>query len=64
LRPDDTKNKNSEPGTEATMNEIIELERTIAEKEYEQYLLASRRRELEDRLASLLGAHKRQHAAA
>jgi hypothetical protein len=45
------------------MQEILELERTIAEKEREQELLASRRRELEDRLASLLGAYKQQHAA-
>jgi hypothetical protein len=46
------------------MNEIHELERTIAEKAREEYLLASRRRELEDRLASLLSAHQQQHIAA
>jgi hypothetical protein len=46
------------------MNEIHELERTIAEKEREVYLLASRRRELEDRLANLLSGHRQQHAAA
>jgi len=44
------------------VQEIAELEETIAAKELEEQRLAARRRELESRLANLLG--KPQHFAA
>jgi hypothetical protein len=45
------------------MTDIAELERTIAEKEREEELLAARRRELEGRLARLTSASAKQYAA-
>jgi hypothetical protein len=59
--PDDIRTKEPPTGKEAAMQEILELEQTIADKEREAEALAARRRELEARLESLLG--KQQHAA-